>query len=176
MRFFKPGMPALKTARLSLVAMTPEMLRADAALNGSLAHQLGADLSADWPPVDFNVHVIETIAAQAHKTPQNLGWHRYVLLAKNRRRVLIGCVGGFPKQDGVVEIGYSILPEFQRQGFGTEAVSAHVEWLLKQQGVQGVTAQTFIHMLHSIKVMSACGLVFVGPGDDEGTVRYRRSR
>jgi len=88
----------------------------------------------------------------------------------------VGCVGGFPRGDGVVEIGYSTLPAFQRKGYGTEAAGALVEYLLEQEGVRAVTAQTFASMAESIKVMERCGMVFAGEGDDPGTVRYRRER
>ena len=173
----KAGVPELKTSRLRLVAMTPAMLEADAARDGSLSQLLGAQLPGEWPPADWETHVIEMIFVQSAEMPSSLGWHRYALLCEGRaKRTLIGCVGGFPKADGVVEIGYSTLPAFQRKGFGSEAALALVEWLLRQDGVRAVTAQTFSSMPESIKVMERCGMAFVGDGDDPGTVRYRRER
>lgn len=173
----KPGVPELKTSRLRLVAMTPAMLEADVARDGSLGSVLGAQLTAEWPPLDWEDHVIEMIFMQASQMPSSLGWHRYALLHEGReKRTLIGCVGGFPKADGVVEIGYSTLPAYQRRGFGSEAARALVDWLLRQEGVRAVTAQTFATMPESIKVMERCGMVFAGEGDDPGTVRYRRDR
>jgi RimJ/RimL family protein N-acetyltransferase len=153
------------------------MLEADAARDGSLADALGARLTAEWPPADWEMHVVEMIFLQAAELPLATGWHRYALLCDGRRkRTLIGCVGGFPKADGVVEIGYSTLPAYQRQGFGSESAGALVEWLLQQEEVRAVTAQTLSGSVGSIKVMQRCGMVFVGPGDDVGTVRYRRER
>ena len=105
-----------------------------------------------------------------------MGWHRYAVLREGRGKTLIGCVGGFPKADGVVEIGYSTLPAYQRKGFGSEGARALVEYLLRQDGVRAVTAQTMSGSAESIKVMERCGMAFVGDGDDPGTVRYRRER
>jgi len=173
----KAGVPELKTSRLRLVAMTPGMLEADVARDGSLGSVLGAQLPAEWPPLDWETHVIEMIFVQTSEMPSSVGWHRYALLTEGRgKRTLVGCVGGFPKPDGVVEIGYSTLPAFQRRGLGTEAARALVEWLLRQEGVRAVTAQTFATTSESIKVMKRCGMVFAGDGDDPGTVRYRRDR
>ena len=173
----KPGVPELKTSRLRLVAMTPAMLEADMARDGSLGKVLGAELTAEWPPLEWETHVIEMIFVQASEMPSRQGWHRYALLEEGRaKRTLIGCVGGFPKPDGVVEIGYSTLPAYQRKGFGSEAARALVDWLLQQEGVRAVTAQTFSTTPGSIKVMERCGMVFAGDGDDPGTVRYRRNR
>ena len=133
-------------------------------------------MTGEWPPADWEQHVLEMIYAQAMEKPESLGWHRYVLLRESKGKTLIGCVGGFPKAEGVVEIGYSTLPGFQRKGFGSEAAKTLVAWLLRQKDVKAVTAQTFAESAESIKVMQRCGMTFVGDGDDPGTVRYRRER
>jgi RimJ/RimL family protein N-acetyltransferase len=39
-----------------------------------------------------------------------------------------------------------------------------------------VSAQTYPSLPESIKVMERCGMTYVGPGEDEGTVRYQRRR
>jgi ribosomal-protein-alanine N-acetyltransferase len=171
------NLPDLKTSRLRLVAMTPAMLEADAARDGSLSTFLSAKLTEEWPPFEWEAHVIEMIFAHATQVPSRLGWHRYVLISEGALSgTLIGCVGGFPKEDGTVEIGYSTLPEFQRRGYGSEAAGALIDWLLRQQGIQAVTAQAYSNAVESIKVMERCGMVFTGEGDEPGTVRFRRER
>ena len=118
------------------------------------------------------------IALQCAEQPGTSGWHRYVVLAAagQQQAQLIGCLGGFPKAVGEVEIGYATLPAFQRRGFASEAACALVEWLLQQNNVTAVTAQAFLSKPESIKVMQRCGMLPAGSGDDAGTVRYRRSR
>jgi [ribosomal protein S5]-alanine N-acetyltransferase len=172
--FFKRGVADLKTARLRLVAITPAMLAAEQLADGSLAKVLNARLTREWPPEHWEPHVFDFILKQFEDQPATLGWHRYVVLSDGR--TLIGAVGGFPKPEGDVEIGYSTLPEFQRLGYATEAAMALVDWLMSREGVRSVSAQTFPRLPESIKVMERCGLRFVGDGDDEGTVRYRRMR
>jgi RimJ/RimL family protein N-acetyltransferase len=121
--------------------------------------------------------VYHFIEKQYVEDPRTRGWHRYVLLPQGGRRpTLIGAVGGFPKLEGDVEIGYSTLPGFQRKGYGTEAAQALVKWLLTQSGVRSVSAQTYPTLPESIKVMERCGMTYVGRGEDESTVRYRRMR
>lgn len=166
----------LKTARLRLVAITPEMLKADEAADGSLAKILSAEVAADWPPEHWEPHVYHFIEKQYADESRTRGWHRYVLLPKGRRWVLIGAVGAFPKLAGDAEIGYSTVPSYQRQGYGTEAARALVEWLLTQKDVQTVSAQTYPRLPESIKVMERCEMTYVGPGEEEGTVRYQRRR
>jgi RimJ/RimL family protein N-acetyltransferase len=166
----------LRTARLRLVAITPAMLQADQEAKSALSRMLDAEVTDEWPPEHWEPHVYDFIRRQYQEEPRTRGWNRYMLLRKARGRVLIGAVGGFPKPEGGVEIGYSTLPSFQRQGYGTEAARALVEWLLTQKDVQSVSAQTYTTLPESIKVMQRCGMSFVGPGDDPDTVRYRRAR
>lgn len=166
----------LKTARLRLVAITPAMLKADEAADGSLAKLLGAEVTADWPPEHWEPHVYHFIQKQYEDEPRTRGWHRYVLLPKGSSWILIGAVGAFPKLEGDAEIGYSTVPSYQRKGYGTEGARALVEWLLTQKDVRSVSAQTYPSLPESIKVMQRCGMTYVGPGEDEGTVRYQRTR
>jgi [ribosomal protein S5]-alanine N-acetyltransferase len=170
----------LTTARLRLVAITPEMLEADEAADGSLAKILRAEVTADWPPEHWEPHVYHFIERQYEDEPRTRGWHRYVLVPTRRGSVLgetlIGAVGAFPKLEGDAEIGYSTIRSYQRQGYATEAARALVDWLLTQKGVKSVSAQTYTSLPESIKVMERCGMTYVGPGEDEGTVRYQRRR
>ncbi len=179
MRFFRrscwlPG--DLQTARLRLVAITPELLDAESEGIGWLAERLGAEAPAEWPPADWEPYLLATIRSQLAMTPSCVGWHRYSLLVQGRRHTLIGCLGAFPKHGGEVELGYSTLPSFQRRGFGSEAAGALVGWLLRQRGVRRVSAQSFVSRPESIKVMQRCGMIFAGAGDEPGTVRYHRER
>jgi RimJ/RimL family protein N-acetyltransferase len=175
-QLLRRGIADLTTARLRLVAITPAMLKADEAADGSLAKVLGAEVTAEWPPEHWEPHVYHFIRKQYEDEPRTRGWHRYVLLPKHSGRVLIGAVGAFPKLEADAEIGYSTIPSYQRQGYGTEAARALVEWLLTQKDVKSVSAQTYPSLPQSIKVMERCGMTYVGPGEDEGTVRYQRVR
>ena len=176
MKLFGRRAADLKTERLRLVAITPAMLKAEEAGDGSFEKILGAEVTAEWPPEHWEPHVYHFIVKQYEDEPRTRGWHRYVLLPKGRGWVLIGAVGAFPKLESDAEIGYSTIPSYQRNGYGTEAARALVEWLLTQKDVKSVSAQTYPRLPESIKVMERCGMTFVGPGEDEGTVRYLRQR
>lgn len=170
----------LRTPRLTLVAITPELLEAEENSLTRFAAMLPAYIPSEWPPADWEPHVRAMIASQCADAPRMTGWHRYTLLLPAafppHRAQLIGCLGGFPKAGGEVEIGYSTLPAFQRQGYGSEAARIFVNWLLMQDSVTAVTAQAYLHKPESLKVMERCGMTPAGPGDDPGTARYRRAR
>ncbi len=174
----RPGRAAeLKAGHLRLVAITPEMLlaeqEADAARLGNL---LRARLTDEWPPVEWEPYLHKMIQKQYDELPETFGWHRYIVLdgGLGRSRTLVGAIGGFPRANGDVEIGYSTLPAFQRRGYATAAARTLVGWLLTQEGVRSVSAQAYLQVPESIKVMQRCGMSYVGQGDEAGTVKYRR--
>ena len=51
------------------------------------------------------------------------------------------CFKGISK-DGIAEIGYGIVDNYQGNGYATETVSALVDWALKQTGVSCIKAET----------------------------------
>ena len=165
----------IRTARLKLIAITPEMLTAETTGRPDLAAAVRANIPADWPPEHWESHVWAYILAQYRAVPGTFGWHRY-MISEREPRELIGCLGAFPGANGDVEIGYSVVDSQQRQGFGSEAADALISWLLRRPEVRSVSAQAFETAPGSIKVMQRCGMQCVGAGDHPGTVRYRRWR
>ena len=173
------GARDLRTGRLRLVAITPEMLAAEQDAGGmDLGRLVKAKLTHEWPPTDWDPHVYQIILKQYDEWPESFGWHRYVLLegGLGRPKTLVGAIGGFPRAHGDVEIGYSTLPEFQRRGYATAFARTLVEWLLTRDEVLSVSAQAYPRVTESVKVMERCGMSYVGDGDEAGTVRYRRMR
>lgn len=166
---------ALQTSRLELVAIVPSMLEAEAEGPDALGRALGATVPADWPPELWEPSVYTHIALELVTHPETAGWHRYILLRGEPPRV-VGSVGAFPRAAGEVELGYSVVASAQRQGIATEAVNAHLRWLLQQPAVRSVCAQAYLSRPQSIRVMERCGMLPAGAGDEPDTVRYRRFR
>jgi RimJ/RimL family protein N-acetyltransferase len=171
-----------------MVAITAEMLHAEQARDyGLLSELVGAKVTSEWPPAEWEPHVFRFILKQYDEFPETMGWHRYVVLSdglaagvgmgtSRANRTLVGAVGAFPKMHGDAEIGYSTLPQFQRRGIGTACARMLVEWLLRREGVESVSAHTFPRLPESIKVMERCGMTYVGDGEEPGTVRYQKKR
>jgi ribosomal-protein-alanine N-acetyltransferase len=81
------------------------------------------------------------------------------LIIHKRELVIVGDVGflGGP-QDGIAEIGYSIVPEYRNQGYATEAALYLIHWALQQREIRRVTAQCLDSNLGSIKVLQKIGM------------------
>ena len=71
-------------------------------------------------------------------------------------------------ENGMAEIGYGILEEYQGQGYATEAVGAAVDWALQQPGVTCVEAETEPDNLASRRVLEKCGFLPTGTAGEEG--------
>jgi ribosomal-protein-alanine N-acetyltransferase len=69
-----------------------------------------------------------------------------------------------------VEIGYSILPEWQRRGFATELVKMLVTHASSIKNISKILAHTSAENIASIKVLTACG--FEEVGTHEGNLRF----
>jgi len=179
--------PDIQTPRLELIAITLDMIHAGRAKSPGFARLVNAELPEGWPPGDWDDHAYEYVVDKMTRYPNFHGWGRYIALKPTAhesnnggRRTLIGTCGAtLPIElNDDPEIGYGILPAYQRCGYATEAVAALIEWIFSYPHVRSVNAQTFPHLQPSLGVMAKNGLQFAGPGPgpEEGTVLYRKWR
>ncbi len=174
--------PDILTPRLELIAITLEMICAGFTKSPDFAKFVNAEVPAEWPPADWDDHAYEYMVDKMTLYPNSHGWGRYIALksASGDRRILIGTCGAtLPIElNDDPEIGYGILPAYQRRGYATEAVAALIDWIFSHPHVRSLNAQTFPHLQPSLGVLATNGFQFVGPGPgpEEGTVLYRRFR
>ena len=164
------------TSRLSLIAITPEMVLSEKNGDGRLGELIQCVIPANWPPEHWEPHVFDFLLNQLAEHPEQLGWPRYVgFVPPGGRRTLIGSLGAFTKADRPFEceIGYGILPPYEGRGFATEGAKALIDYVRGDERIESVIAHTFPSLPGSIRVMEKCGMVFDGEGQEAGTVRYR---
>jgi RimJ/RimL family protein N-acetyltransferase len=160
---------------MRLVAATPEMVRAELDARDRLAALLGAAVPSDWPPEH---HDADTLRFWLEKLSQPGGagwWLHYAVLTDCAAPTLVGSVGyKGPPNDGVVEIGYAVVPSWQRRGLATEAARALIEaaW---QRGAEVVVAHTHEHLEPSIGVLRKLGFERAQPSEPDAIgFRLRR--
>jgi RimJ/RimL family protein N-acetyltransferase/uncharacterized damage-inducible protein DinB len=167
---------ALRTTHLLLIPADADLVRADligpAALSGALHHQV----PASWPPEHYDVPAMEYSLALLEREPAAGAWTFHYIIASDGRAAGISGFKGPPTADGTVEVGYSILPEYQRRGFATEAVSALVDQAFTAPGVFRIVAETLPSLLPSIRVLEKNGFRPVGPGAEPGVIRFELTR
>ena len=168
------------TPRMHLIPATLEFLYAELQSPASLSAFIGAYVPPNWPPDLYDEPAIRWTIDQLSKPKVDARWylHYFVLQSKTSAPdVVIGAGGytGAPDPSGLVTIGYSILPEFQRRGLASEAVAGLVQnAFLKQLKI--VAADTLEGDPKSGGVLLKNGFRRSGPGPQAGTLRYELTK
>ena len=167
----------VKSQRLNLVAATPELIEKDIKSRDLLSEALGVSIPKSWPPDLYGPRAMQFALAQLGDRSEK-GWSFWYLLTNDNPAELVGICGfkGRPDALGTVEIGYSILADYQRRGFASEAVAALVGWAFSQHNVIEVCAETLPHLVQSIGVLKKNGFEFTGAGSEAGVIRYAVKR
>ena len=165
----------LESPRMTLVAANTELVEADLEGHAALAKLLSAKVPDNWPPELYERRAMQFSLEQLRNDTGQSGWSFWYLLTTTAEEpTLLGLCGfkGRPDISGSVEIGYSVLRQFQDQGFATEAVARLLVWAFSHQNVREVTAETLPYLRRSIRVMEKNGLSFTGDGSEHGVIRY----
>lgn len=170
----------LRTARLELIASTVESAAWELSDLGRFAAWLAVPVPENWPPPLNDEASQRWYLDLLRNDPGAVGWGGWLIVRSGPPRVLIGN-GGFKGRpsNGSCEIGYSLLPTVQGQGYATETAQAWIAWAFGHSDVERVTAETLPDLVASIRVMEKCGMHFAGEGNpEEGqqTVRYAIER
>ncbi len=172
--------PDIVTPRLELISIVPAMLRADFDKSPDFAKLIGAEVPSGWPSEGWDEDAYNYLLTRMEKHPNSHGWSRYIAekATPDGRRILAGGCGLLDPVELTddPEIGYGLLPAFQGKGYATEAVAALVAWIFAHPHVRSVNAQTFPDHQASLRVLAKSGFHFAGPGREEGTILYRKSR
>jgi RimJ/RimL family protein N-acetyltransferase len=171
----------IRTARLDLLPGTIEVLKAELAGREALAGILGIEIPASWPPPLFDVDAMQWMLGRLEEDPafEEWGFRYFVRRGEDGAPGITVGAGGFkgpPTPEGSVEVGYSVLSEFQRQGFATEATNGLVQHAYEDSQVTHVIAETLPGLTPSIGVLEKAGFTFVGEGSEPEVIRYEHRR
>lgn len=150
----------IHTERLELFPANETVLIAALTDTRMLASALGCQIEGRWSefgraPLEY---ALEKIKANAREG----AWWTYfpIEVATNR---LIGTCGykGPPDDEGIVEIGYEVIPDRRRLGFGKEIAAALIRHAWSDPRVLKVLAHTLADTNPSSRILRSCGLHFV---------------
>jgi len=164
------------TDRLRLVAGTEVLAAAEIEDRAEFAKRLGAQVPETWPPDNLR-DVLGYLYELYKERPEWEGWLAwYAILVDNDYPILCGSTGfkGPPDKRGIIEIGYSVLPEFQGQGLATEMVAAVVQWAEHQPQAKRIEAETNVNNKASIRVLEKNNFIRAGIGVESNTIRFLR--
>jgi len=165
----------IETSRLKLIPATVALARAEIGDRGEFARLLGALVPDNWPPETL-ADGLPTFLGWLEAAPNRVGWFSWYALAagEDATTPVLVASGGFMglPQDGTVEIGYSVLPQFQGRGYATEMVGGLIRWAMGQPGVVRVVAETEWANPASVRVLSKAGFAPAGPATEPGGARF----
>ncbi len=110
-----------------------------------------AQLSADW-------------LARLHASTSADSWTHGFSLVHRDSDIVVGKSGfkGPPGADGVVEIAYTVVPDYQGKGYATEAAQALAAFAFSSGRVRVVRAHTLPESNASTRVLAKCGFRHIG--------------
>ncbi|MDT0320118.1 GNAT family N-acetyltransferase [Streptomyces millisiae] len=162
-----PSPAPLTSERLLLRPWTP----------AEVAAVLGEGVRPARWAADFPAEGDRVIAGLLDQQPAWLGEYGHRLIVERASGLVVGSIGLFwPPRDGVVEIGYGVVPSRRGRGYAAEATRVLAGFALAVPGVHTVVADVEPSNSASVRVVEKAGFERFEPAaaDTEGNVvRFR---
>ena len=152
-------MSIIRTDRIDLLPATPVFVESLIAQEYVRAgNLLNAVVPTGWPHDEAARTGLPIHLQSMRENARERLW-RIRLIVLRESRVVIGSVNlkGLPKDNGDVEIGWGVSPEYQKRGIATEAARAAIEWAFSQEGARRVIATIPEDNVASIRVSRTLG-------------------
>ncbi len=156
----------VESERLQLIPCNEQVARTATGSRRQAEALLALHVHPDWPGPDvrgYLPHYARQLAADSTR----LGWGIW-LIVQRAERLVIGDVGfkGQPDSSGTVDIGYGLVPDYRRRGYGYEAAAALRDWAFTQPGVRRMTADCLPDNIGSARILQKLGMKQIGLSDD----------
>lgn len=166
----------ISTPRLDLIAAQVDHLDIEIHAPELLCVYLGVTVPAGWPPGLYDEDAMYYFRKQLKKLGEPaVGWFGWYAIRRESPATLVAAAGFMgPPEAGMVEIGYSVVEQFRRQGFATEMIGALCARAFSTPDVHTVMAQVAADNEASIGALKRAGFRKIGAGTDPGTLRFER--
>ncbi len=164
---------------MELISSCADHLRIELETPLLLAAKLNATVSKDWPPGEYDrdamLFFLACFESGGDAVNGWYGWYAIDIDPESGARSLVGSGGYFGPPDiaGIVEIGYSVLPQWQRRGYATEIVGALVMHAASFENTKCIIAHTARDNEASKKVLLANGFREVGVDEEKLRFEHR---
>ncbi len=155
----------IRSSRLELPALTvPQYERLIDGDRAAVGAELGATLGEDW--LADARWLIGMRRQQLREHPDHQPWLIRPVIRRepDAPAEAIGYVNfhAAPSENGMVEIGYTILPAWRRRGYATEAARAALVWAISDPRVRTLRASIAPDNEPSRRLIAALGFVQTG--------------
>lgn len=138
----------IRTPRLSLVPLQFAQLQRCLSDLPGLEAELGFPLAREMFTEEATRAIGMKLARMETLPPAHHPWVTYWLMVLAQPEPIgVGLIGfkGVPDAHGEVEVGYGIAPQFQGQGYTTEALRGLCAWAFQHPDCQAVKAKTVLN-------------------------------
>lgn len=148
-------MPFIDTERLKIITFTVEMMEAFLKGNNEIEKITPYKVAPGYP-LEVYKQFFEYKIDRFRKFPNENDWEGIIIHKEDN--MIMGDMGfkGGP-EEGIINIGYSIVPSYQGKGYATEMGKAMVGWGLSQPNVKTVIATCDTDNFASKKVLEKIG-------------------
>ena len=157
----------IETKRLIIKPLTYNQLLKYIKADNSLEAELNLNETSRTMSAELKEAFEQTILPNvADKTKDYLYSTLWTLISKNENK-MVGdiCIVGEPNSEGEIEIGYGTYPEFQKQGFMTEAVEGMITWAKSQPKILSIIASTEKENIASFTILQKNNFLKIGESD-----------
>ena len=146
----------IETANLKLIPTDAEILKSAIEGNEILAKKMNVTVQDNW--TEFGVGALQYSLDKLTESEEETNWWTYFPIHKQDNK-LIGSGGykGKPTNEGQVELGYEITPNYRNRGLATEMTKGLIENALRDERVKSIIAHTLGQVHPSTKVLQKCG-------------------
>lgn len=151
----------LKHERVHLIPLNGAQLYFYLSRPDQLQAALGLPISKAVVEPAVVKHALRVKKQRLINSPEHeFPWHTYWLVNIDSAPFGAGLIGfkGVPDNNGEVEIGYGIDPSWRNKGYTTEAAKLLIDWALKQESCQAVTAWSDKENVASARVLQKVGM------------------
>lgn len=150
----------IETDRLRLIPC--DIPHYEAVMKGGAALSQLLEVQVSEPWTEFPEGILISYD-QMKSDPSLYGWFFYFIIHKAENKIIgNGGYKGKPDEQGVVEIGYEIMPDYRGQGYATEMVKGLLNNAFSYPEVNKVIAHTLPDYNASVRVLQKAQLKFNG--------------
>ena len=148
----------IETNRLNLIPLTGQQLKLWTENIDSLEIELGCYYRGELMDGEF-LDIVKGQIEIVFNDEANYLYHSFWLMIRKSDSVAVGsaCFKNIPNENKEVEIGYGLSKEFEGNGYMTETIQAMCTWVLQQEMVENVIAETESNNPLSERVLERCG-------------------